>query len=464
MVRTPRKNNNPAPRDREEVRLPRRAGTDTKVAFQRNRLKSTHTLAKYRTGYRAAWRVPGCRRYMKAIGLLKPGSYNPNNQQGGAMFSLPSEVKITDKQAYKIMYKCMEARVLTVSTLKDIRKMLSYAYQLTQNKEGNYPMVDWAWKGLNPDEQKRPTQHPKPTVTPEPKGLKKAFTTEYTKDTNMDFMEWNVDQLLTHDLSVCGLRQTVGINKIRDSESHIYAPSQGWMATELLGGRAKLEKNKGDRPWKLYRTCFCPGGKHQPMPKDWDMKLDVKGNPKEPPTWCTCCPLNAYQAVRGFLPNGDFRTYPRWLPSGKFHKTDNIGEDVRRQHFQRWLDVQGANPDGLKYDSNSGRKSLGKWCDAFNVSYEDSFEIHGDHWSTWKKHYQPRLRCEPEFNRRTQSPNPDDCTRALRRFARGIGRGRTTREDPEVLNSKQRDQLQMALMRKLGMSAEVSRILDEHKT
>ena len=457
-----RKTNNPAPRDREECRLPRRAGINTKIAWKRNERKAHQTLGKYRTGYRKAWSVPNARRYMKSIGLLKPGDYNPNNQQGGVMFSLPSECKITDKQAQTIMTHCIECKKLTECNLKDIKKMLSYAYQITQREKGNYPGVTWAWSTMDPDKTKPPTKSLVPKVILSPSGLKTAFTTEYGPDTGMDFMLWNTRCLLTHDLNVFGCRQVEDINRIRDSESHLIVPSQGWMCTDFVGGRAKLEAEKGVRPWKLYRRCLCPGGEHKHLPNNWDTYLNRKGNPKRfPLPWCTTCPLNVFGAIREW--NKDNRTYPHW--TGKqFAPEQNLGEDSRQKHMQAWLDAQGANPDGVKFDSNSGRKALGKWCDEFNVPYEESMEIHGDHWDTWKKNYQPRLRREPEINRREQSTDPETCLRALNRFARGIGRGSQQREDPEQLTNAQRDRLTMALMRRMGMGAEVNAIIDGHRT
>ena len=132
--------------------------------------------------------------------------------------------------------------------------------------------------------------------------------------------------------------------------------------------------------------------------------------------------------------------------------------------MQAWLDAQGANPDGVRFCSNSGRKTLGKWCDEFNVPYEESLEIHGDHWDTWKKNYQPRLRREPELNRRTQSPDPDVCLKALNRFARGIGRGSQQREDPLVFSNNQLGQLLAASLRANGQGQLVAQILDGHQT
>ena len=453
-----RKTNNPAHRDRKSVKKPRRAGLYTQIGWDLNRIKSTHTLAKYRTGYRTAWSVPQAKRYMKSIGLKAPGTYNKHNQQGGDMFALPNEFKMTDKQAGQILKHCAASGKLTISNLKDVKKMLSYAYQLKKKEEGNWPLVKWIWKNTDKDIQKAATQKIIAEVVAEPSTLVTAFTTEYDPKCGMDFMEWNVGQLLTHDYAVCGCRQVEDYKRIRDSKSHVFVPQHGWMATEFKGGRAKLEKTKGMRSWKLYRVCLCPGAKHQRIPKDWATKLDKYGNPKKPLPWCTTCPLNAFQMVRNMLPEGDLRTYPKWY-RGKFHKTWNVGEDSTKELFQRWLNVQKANPDGVLYDSNGGRKSLGKWCAEFGVPYEESFEIHGDHWKTWRKYYQQNLQRASDFERRTQHTDAEVCTRALWRFARGIGRGRTTRHDPEVLTERQKAAAMLHMMRQMGMHAELANIL-----
>ena len=394
---------------------------------------------------------------MKSIGLKEPGTYDRHNQQGGDMFALPNEFKMNDKQAGQILKHCAASGRLTLGNLKDIKKMLSYAYQLQVRKEGNWPLVNWVWKQTNKDAQKPPTRQLMAKVVAEPSTLCTAFTVEYDCNCGMDFMEWNVGLLLTHDYAVCGCRQTEDYKRIRDSKCHIIAPQNGWMATDFKGGRAKLEKTKGKRPWKLYRVCLCPEAKHQPIPKDWAVKLDKNGNPQEPLPWCTTCPLNAFQMVRNMLPNDDYRTYPKWIKN-RYHKTWNVGEDSNKALFQRWLNVQKAT-NGVIYDSNGGRKSLGKWCAEFGVPYEESFEIHGDHWSTWRKHYQPNLQRAPDFDRRTQHTDADICTRALWRFARGIGRGRTTRDDPEVLTERQKAAAMLHMMRQMGMHAQLNSIL-----
>ena len=129
-----------------------------------------------------------------------------------------------------------------------------------------------------------------------------------------------------------------------------------------------------------------------------------------------------------------------------------------RTLIQSWLDLQGGNPDGLKFDSNSGRKALGKWCAEFQVPYRKSFEVHGDLWCTWKKHYEPTLKRDPGFLRRTQSNLAEECCAALRTFARGIGRGREVREDPKDLTRFER--LLALDLRSRGFNAEVAAIMD----
>ena len=461
---TPRrvpKSRSKAPRDRPNCIKPRRQGFYGKVAWERNKLKSIHTLAKYRTGYRKAWEVPAARRIMKRIGLKKPGTYNKNNQQKGDMFA-PNEFKMNDKQAGTIFQACKDSGKLTVSNLKDVKKMLSYAYQLKNNAEGNWPAVKWVWDNTNPDEQKPAAKRKiKPVVVPEPSHLRTAFTREYKPGCGMDFQKWNVALLMSHDLTVFGCRQVEDLKRIKKSKSHTYVPQSGWMATDFHGGRSKIEKKKGIRPWKLYRVCLCPEAKHQRIPDDWETRLDENGNPKESLPWCTSCPLNAFQMIRNLLPADDYRTYPKWLEDPKkFHATWNEGEDVTKDLMQKFFNVQKANPDGIIFDSNSGRKSLSNWCGDYKVPYEESFEIHGDHWTTWRKYYQTKLRSAPDFERRTQSPDPDICTRALWRFARGIGRGRITRDDPDFLNPRQQAQAMLAIMRRLQMHPEIASIVD----
>ena len=112
---------------------------------------SNHTMSKYRQAYRYSWSKPKARRYMKAIGLKEPGSYDPNNQHGGAMFALPRDLKITDLQAGILMRHVFKAGG-TLSQMENVRKMLSYAYQLVQGKpKGNWDEVKRQWGSQHPN-------------------------------------------------------------------------------------------------------------------------------------------------------------------------------------------------------------------------------------------------------------------------------------------------------------------------
>jgi len=307
-----------------------------------------------------------------------------------------------------------------MSQLENVRKLLSYAHQLTTgSKKGNFKAVYQQWDSQNPNKYLDPTQKVKAEVSPECEDVTTMFTTPFDATKGMPFPRWNVGQLLTLDSLISGARSVTDLARIKKSTEHTYAPSQGWMSTSMVGGRAKLERSKGTRAWSVYRPCMCPDGKHIPPPEDWHMKLDHLSNPKSI-TWCTTCPLNAFKCIRDLLPEEDLRTYPKWIEAQQRYGKDNLGPDPMKRATMAWIDLQGGNPDGLVYDTNGGRKTLGKMCQKYGVVYHESFEIHGDLWSTWCSYYQERLARDPLFKRRTQSTDPDVCLVALRKFARGI--------------------------------------------
>ena len=51
---------------------------------------------------------------------------------------------------------------------------------------------------------------------------------------------------------------------------------------------------------------------------------------------------------------------------------------------QTWLYAQGVT---RPFDTNSGRKSLGRWTLKLNVPYRDSFQVMGDLEDVWRKSY-----------------------------------------------------------------------------
>ena len=449
---------NRAPRDKPECKEPRRAGFRTGVAFDMNNIKKTQTLKKYRTGYNTAWGVPAAREHMVKCGFREPGTYDPNNQQGGAMFSLPRELptkrQFSDEDAGIILRRVFKSGA-TLSQCEAVRKMLSFAYQLRMGLDGNWEACGIQWRSQDPGKYGEPTQSVLAKIIIEPSGLTTCFTTEWSPANGMAYLQWNVGLLVVHDWCVLGARSKSDLDKIKKSVDHVVVESEGWMCTRMVGGRAKLEARKGIRPWYAYRVCFCPDGKHKGLPAGW--RAVIGSN--HAPSWCTTCPLTAFQVIRESLPQDDNRTYPNIKKDGTFAKT-NAGKETIIPLGRKWINAQGGNPDDLRFDGNSGRKALGKWCDEFNVPYSWSFEIHGDLWCTWSKFYQNGLRKEPAFARRTQSREPVDCCRALRKFARAIGRGRTVREDPKEFSLNQVGQLLSLQLRRQGLGTEVNKILD----
>ena len=456
---------------RNKPRPPRTQKLRTAVQFDKNRIKKPATLAKYRYGYNLAWKIPKVQERMIRIGFKAPGTYG-KNQQNGHMFAMPYEVpkRMNDENAGWILRDAFKSRKYTWSQLDAIRAMLSFCYQLQTGEHRddpkqscNYRSVKDQWGSQAANEYAPPTKSTKSEVSVEPEGLNKAFNTEWSLQTPMAFMRWIIGLLITWDWSVHGMRSKVDLEKIKHAPEHRFTPSEGWMASKLDGGRSKLPNQTHEREWWCYRTCLCPDGKHKPVPKGWNHpdNLDSKHNPLKV-NWCTVCPLNAFQIIRETLAPEDTRTYVKWLESQNRYSHKNLGFPTTIQLAKQWLDIQGANPDKLDFDQNSGRKALGKWCDAFNVRYYESFQLHGDLYMTWKEHYQPGLRKEHVKVPRTQSKNPEEATAALRRFARAIGRGRTIREDPKDFDMTTIGLLLTANLRAMGKGHEVNRILDRH--
>ena len=447
-------------RDRDDLRPPRTTDLKTAFAWDNNQHKKPATLAKYRYGYGLAMRNEKAGNLLRSKGFKPPKTYK-KNQQGGVMFSMPRDIPrdFGDEDAGWVLRYCFKGGY-TKSQLEAVSAMLSYAFQLQTGKaKGNYESVTNQWHHQYADDYAPPTKETKAKISVEPTGLATAFTTEWIPDCGMLFMEWVVGLLFVWDWCVLGMRGGEDIGKIKKSKTHVVRASEGWMSTALPGGRSKLQGKKGTRPWKAYRVCLCKDGIHKPLPEGWDQQLDSKSNPKKV-TWTTTCPLNCFQVLRTMLPETDLRTYPGWLPNQNRYDKRNIGEDNICEFGRRWLTLQGGNPDNLRFDNNSGRKALGKWCDEYRIPYHQGFEIHGDLWSTWKKYYQKGLKKDPGFDVREQSEDAATSTVALRRFARAIGRGRTVREDPKDFTQQQTNEMLIAIMRTLGQNAELARILD----
>ena len=471
-------------RARKKLRKPRTTSLRVACAFDKNNLREPSTLAKYRAGYVLIFKVKAARERMLSLGFKPPGTYKWN-QQGGVMFSMPYDIPAAfdDEQAGWICresYGSDERPNFSKSQMEEVRATLSYAYQLKTGKvstpkfKANFESVkdQYGCQTI----YRPPSKSLRAKYSVEPDGLKTAYTTEWSPTCGIPFPAWNVGGTIGWDWNVVGCRggKKGGLMRLQKSRTHEFVPSQGVMTTEFVGGRPKVPGFNKCRKWKAVRTCLCPDGKHVGPPADWLDHLDDNCNPcypgvgdddektpASPIPWCTTCPLNMFKCIQDMLPEDDKdRLYPRWLPSQRRYGDKDLGRGSIIPAARRWFDAQGANPDGLVFCSNSGRKSTGKWCAELSIPYSWSFQLVGDLWSTWSKYYQTNLVHEPGFQEREQATSFEDMTRALRKLARWFGRGRTTREDPVDISHNKLARLMMLQLRAQGLGAEVNRILD----
>ena len=412
-------------------------------------------MQKRRVGFNLIWRFAGA--YAAKIKLKRKGQYPASNQHNGQMFALPSEVSITGLQAGTILRTCYKNGA-TKSQLESVRKTLAYAFQLTTGFEGNYDEVEIAKSSFDPREYGQPTRKVMPVRIIPPDRLADAFLKEWSPDCGMSMPEWCVGGNIVWDWCLNGGRSGIDLQKLKKSNTHHVSAAEGWMKTKFVGGRSKLQRKKGVREWWGYRLCLCPKGKHIGPPIEFWKTLDGRGNPTGGTPYCTTCPLNMVDFVFRLLPQGQKRLYPRWLvKSGKF-SVEDVGKTELIPLANRWLKLQGANPDDVGYCSNSGRKALAQVCSATNTPYEESFETHGDLPKTWVKYYQPDMKPTvwQRPYRRTQSKNHDTCLKLHRRFALYIGRGRPNHEPVELSRT---DALLALLARSSGLDREVAQIL-----
>ena len=144
-----------------------------------------------------------------------PASYtfDPNNVHKGEMPGWPKECNWTDNKAKRVLYACYRSGQLTFSQLRDVRKCLSYLYELKCggdiNKQQNWPGVKQVWKTFRwqpPTPVRQSDNSNVPLIIPSPKDLKRAFTTPWTPKTKMPLMKWVVGQVAAWDWGVCGAR------------------------------------------------------------------------------------------------------------------------------------------------------------------------------------------------------------------------------------------------------------------
>ena len=130
--------------------------------------------------------------------------------------------------------------------------------------------------------------------------------------------------------------------------------------------------------------CKSEHGKHIRPPEDAWKSVDKHGYPTKPVSWDPRCPLAALEYVFQFQHDEDVpkRCYPAWNPAQKnsenriekwAHMSSNDVSTPSKMAVD-WMRTQGLP----RFDTNSGRKSLARWCKMLRVPYKQSVHIHGD--------------------------------------------------------------------------------------
>ena len=265
--------------------MPRRAGVKTQKAYMMALDKSVHTFQKYRTGYNTAWNKPKTRRYMIEHGFKPPGQWDSANLQDGRMFASPREVAfITEEIAGNLLWKAYFEDKASKGQLLDISKMLSFAYQLkTGEVKGNFKCVKQTWGNMNPDRMQPSRKSHKATVYLAPEQVKTSLMTPWNQNTGLALPDWSSRYMGCWHWNMNGARSKVDLARIRHRAQHHVTYAAGWQCTEYLGGRAKVEKRLGERPWKAYATCTCVGG-HNGLPLSYADQEPLFGDDGTPAT------------------------------------------------------------------------------------------------------------------------------------------------------------------------------------
>ena len=402
--------------------LPKYASQRTQLQDERNDLRENSTLRVIRWGFKLAWgEAPSD---MRRYGVGTVGSFDRNNCHDGICWGWPRECKLTNKQAKTIMLRCWKRKRLTLPMMKAVRKSMAYAFELTGGKPGdNFPGVNEVFSVVVPSKLPKSATTTLPDRVPTASELKKAFTTEWTVDSRWSFLKDATGRLFAHDCFLGGLRSREDVRKLKESVTHTFDWEAGWQCSDFVGGRSKLcGIKKGTRPWNQWTTCFCPSAKHQRPPADFYTKIDANGNPTEPVPFPTTCPLALLELIWQLQDSVRVprRRYGKWLDTGRFG-VSNHGDVVK--HAIDWFETTGVCGGDTRYDTNAGRKALGVWTSHLRIEYEVSFQLHGDLWCVWSKHYETSVP-KSDFNTRKQSTVPAVACLGLRRLGNWFGFGK----------------------------------------
>ena len=345
-------------------------------------------MKQLRYAFKLMWREAP--RHMRKYKIKAVDQFDKRNSHGGVCWGWPNECKLTNVQARSIFYACYKRRQLTIHQLIVVRKGMAYAWELAGGLPGgNYPGVKEVWKIVRESNLADGLNSVKPVRVPTPEELKTAFTKEWVHPDDRPLRFQKADQLETsmtlvqhcsglvqaYDWAIFGLRSVEDVKRVKRSLSHQCDWDRGWQCTDFVGGRAKLcGTKKGNRPWKIWRVCFCPGGRHIRPPADFWLQVGPSGNPDVEVKWCTVCPLACVEFLWQFQEAP--RSYAKWLPASGRFGAKNVA-NVTGSAID-WLVNQGACPKESRYSTNAGRKSLAAWTGLLKIDYRESFQIHGD--------------------------------------------------------------------------------------
>ena len=388
---------------KEKSTKQRGAGLVTRRETRKWENASQASLRSVRAGFSVAWRLAG--RYMRRKRI--PQKFRRGNIHGGLLWANRNECKMTDRIAGEIIEKVYLSRKATIFQLRQVRHTLSYSYYLkTGESEANWPEVHSQWKSFDFETLPKSTKSLRAVRIPTPENLKEAFTKPWTPEHPWSLFDFSVGVLAAHDYCVFGCRPTVDLDKVKFSKRHVINANERYGFTEMKGGRAKLAGNK-NRPWNVFRVCFCKGKKHVSPPEE--IILTNAGNPTKRVKWNTVCPLASMEFQKS-LQGASWRAYPKWNRTGTVSRNN---EGKVPDLANRWLQVQLHQQP---FDANCGRKALARWLDHHSIPYEVGFEIHGDVQTCWRSNYQPKV-AKSKFEDRFQSRDVDLAAKALRLFA-----------------------------------------------
>jgi len=416
-------------------------------------VKSDASREADRKGFYAAWKYGG--KLLRKWKVKKPGEFDETNAYGGVLWGGVIEWNkspITADRIGRLFEECALNRRCSDSSLTQISKMLSTLYLLeTGESSKNWKTLPGLKKTLKHRNRVETVSTVLPDNVPSWMQLVKVFTTEWRPDADMPLLKFLISGLMTWDSHVLGSRSNIDIKKIKDSTRHWFG-TDCWF-TEFVDGRAKLPLEKsGTRPWRAWRICLCPKGKHVPPPPDFECSFNDEGNSSADLSGiCTTCPLFIGQLLDRMQ---RFQEWPLRCYRKAYVGTKRMQKGRTIFGKKNFGPVQDMVKNFFRFQgvplvsSNSGRKCLAGWASKTRAPYRELLHIMGDLEKVWRANYQPDLPVSGGYDVRKQSTNPAIATAALRRFRKLCGRAPPPEPPPPGLDKT--GQVVFMLCKQLG--------------